>query len=103
MQHEDEEVGLLTLATELLLCLLYILLELAHSILQGCPGVVNLVHNQDVLANQVGHFERAQVQPLCASDLGARNLLCITTTQVLIEGQTDGLDGNVGITRAFQK
>lgn len=103
MQHEDEEVGLLALTTKLLLCLLDILLQLAHSILQGCPGVINLIHNQDVLANQVGHLEGAQVEPLCAGDLGARNLFRVTKAQILVEGQTDGLDWDVGLARALNE
>ena len=103
VQHEDEEVGLLALTTQLLLSLLNILLQLAHSILQSCPGVINLVHDQNVLANQVGHLQRAQVQPLCTGHLGARDLLGVSTTEVFVEGQADGLDGDVGITWALKE
>lgn len=85
VQHKDEEVGLLALTTELLLRLLDVLLQLAHRILQGCPRVIDLIHDQDVLADQVGHLQRAQVQPLCAGNLGSGNLFGVATAKVFIE------------------
>ena len=103
MQHKDEEVGLLSLTAKLLLGKLDILLQLAHSVLESSTGVINLVDNENVLADQVGHLQRAQVQPLCAGHLGARDLLGITATEILVEGQTDGLDRDVGITGALEE
>lgn len=103
MQHEDGEVGLLALATKLLLSNLNVLLELAHSVLESGAGVVNLINNEDVLANQVGHLQRAQVQPLCAGHLGARDLLGIATTEILVERQTNSLDRDVGVTGALEE
>jgi hypothetical protein len=103
VKNIDKEVSLLALTAELLLRLLNILLELAHGILESCPGVIDLIDDQDVLANQVGHLERAQVQPLSASDLGAGSFLGITTAEILVEGQTDGLDGDVGFTGALEE
>lgn len=103
VQYEDEEVGLLALTAKRLLRLLDILLQLAHRIFQGCPGVINLIHNQDVLANQVGHLEGAQIEPLCARDLGARNLFRVTAAQILVEGQTDSLDGDIRLARALEE
>lgn len=103
MEHEDKEVSLLALTAKLLLRLLHIFFQLAHGILQGCPSIVHLIHNQNILANQAGHLKRAQVQPLCAGDLGARNFLGVTTAQVLVEGQTDGLDRDVAVARALQE
>jgi hypothetical protein len=103
VENIDEKVSLLALTTELLLRLLNILLELAHGILKSCPGVIDLIDDQDVLANQVGHLERAQVQPLSAGDLGAGDLLGITAAVILVEGQTDSLDGDVGVTGTLEE
>lgn len=103
MQHEDGEVGLLALATKLLLSNLDVLLELAHSVLESSAGVVNLINNEDVLANQVGHLQRAQVQPLCAGHLGARHLLGIATAKILVEGQTNSLNRDVGVTGSLEE
>lgn len=103
MQNKDEEVGLLALAAELLLGNLDILLELAHGILEGSTGVIDLIDNQNILANQVGHLEGAHVEPLCAGDLGTGDLLGITTAKILVERETDGLDGNVGVAGALEE
>lgn len=103
VQNVNEEVGLLAFTAKLLLSQLHILLQLAHGVLQGGAGVVNLVDDEDVLADQVGHLEGAQVEPLCAGDLGAGDLLGIVTAEVLIEGQTDGLDGDVGVAGALEE
>jgi hypothetical protein len=103
VENVDEEVSLLALTAKLLLRLLDILLQLAHGILESCPGVIDLIDDQDVLANQVGHLEGAQVEPLSAGDLGTWDLLGITAAEILIEGQTDGLDGDVGVTGALEE
>lgn len=103
MQNKDEKVGLLALTTELLLRKLNILLQLANGIFQGSAGVVNLVDDEDVLADQVGHLEGAQVEPLSTGDLGTGDLFGITAAEVLVEGQTDGLDGDVGVTGALEE
>jgi hypothetical protein len=103
VQNEDEEVGLLALATELLLGKLDILLQLAHGVLQSCTGVIDLINDKNVLADQVGHLEGAHVKPLCAGDLGAGNLFGIATTKILVEGETDGLNGNVGVAGALKE
>lgn len=103
MENVDEEVSLLALTAKLLLSLLHILLQLAHGILESCPGVIDLIDDQDVLANQVGHLEGAQVEPLSAGHLGAGDLLGITTAEILVEGETDGLDGDVGVTGALEE
>lgn len=103
MQDEDEEVGLLALAAELLLSNLDVLLQLAHGVLQSCTGVIDFVDDENVLANQVGHLEGAHVKPLCAGDLGAGDLFGIATTEILVEGETDGLDGDVGVTGALEE
>lgn len=103
VKHKDEEVSLLALTTQLLLRRLNVLLEFPNGIFQRRPGVIDLVHDEDVLSDQVVHLQRAQVQPLCASDLCTRNLFGVAATQVFVERQTDSLDGNVGLTGALQE
>ena len=52
-------------------CSLDILLQLPDRILQRGSRVVHLVHNEYVFADEIRHFERGQIQPLRARDLGA--------------------------------
>jgi hypothetical protein len=40
---------------------------------------------------------------LGAGDLGAGDLLGIATAEILVEGETDGLDGNVGVAGALEE
>lgn len=103
MKYKDEEVGLLSLTAELLLSHLHVLLQLTDRIFQGCPGVIDLVHNEDVLANKIGHLERAEVEPLSPGHLGSGNLFGVTTSQVLIERQADSLNGNVGLAGTLEE
>lgn len=99
MKHEDRKSSLLALTAQLLLCNLNILLQLANSILERCTGVVDLIDDQDVLANQVRHLERAEIEPLGTCDVGGGGLDIGVGAQVLVEGETDGLDRNVGVAR----
>lgn len=103
MEHKNEKVRLLALATKLLLGQLDILLELAHGVLQGRPRVINLVDDENVLADQVGHLEGAEIQPLGAGDLGAGDLFGVAAAEVLIEREADGLDGDVGLAGALEE
>jgi hypothetical protein len=103
VQNKNEEVGLLSLATKLLLSELNILLELADSVLQGCAGIIDLIDDKNVLANQVGHLQRAHVQPLRAGDLGTGDLLGVSAAQILVKGKADSLDGDVGVTGLLEK
>lgn len=103
MNNVDEEVCLLAFTAELLLRNLDILLELADGIFEGRTGIVNFVNNENVLANEVGHFQRAKVQPLCAGNLGSGDFFGVTATQVLVKRQTDGLNGNVRLAGALQE
>ncbi len=48
-----------------------VLFQLAHRVLERRARVVNLVHNQYVLAHQAGHFQRGQVEPLRPGDFRA--------------------------------
>lgn len=95
VEHKDAEACLLALPAELLLSLNDILLELLDGILEGRPGVVYLVNNENVLADEIGHLERGKVEPLCAGDLGAGLLLVDIGAEGLIQGETNGLNRNV--------
>jgi len=103
MQDKHREYSLLPFPTQLLLCKLYILLQLADGVLERRPGVVNLIDDQDILADQICHLEGAKIQPLRASDLGAGNFLRVTAAQILIEGESNGLDRDIGLTRALKE
>lgn len=106
MQNEDKEVSLQVLLfvpkRELILGFLNIVLELLHGVLEGCAGIIDLVDDKNVLANQVGH-RGVHVEPLQASDLGAGDLLDAVCAQLLVEGQTDGLDRDVRLTRSLEE
>lgn len=75
VQDKDRESGLFGGAAELLSSLIDVLLQLAHGVLESGAGVVDLVNDEDVLADQVGHLERRQIEPLRTGDLGAGDLL----------------------------
>jgi hypothetical protein len=95
VQDKYAESRLLTLPTRLFLCLDDVLFEFAHGVLKRCPGVVDLVNDEDVLADEVGHFERGEVQPLCAGYF-CTGLFDGVGAEGFVEGEADGLDGDVG-------
>lgn len=104
MEDKDREGGLLAFAAQLLLRLVDILLQFTDCILERRPGVVDLIDDQDVLSNQVGHLQRAQIEPLRASHLGTGRLFgIVTAAQILIQRETNGLDGDVRFARALQE
>lgn len=106
MQHKYAELslGALSLGANLLTSSLDILLQLLDGILERGPGVVNLVDDEDLLADQVLHLAQArEVEPLCAGDLGAGLLDDGIGWEGLVEGQADGLDGDVGRARKLQE
>lgn len=97
MKNKDGKLRLGLVAFHLLAGSLDILLQLADGILEGGAGVVYLVDNEDALANEVLHVaERSQVEPLGAGHLGAGGLDVRVLTELLVEGEADGLDGDVG-------
>lgn len=104
MQDENAELRLLSVGPHLLSRSLHVLLELLDGILQRRSGIVDLIHDQDALADQVLDLtQTAQVEPLRAGDLGsdlvygAGARVCkIRHGQLLVQGETDSLDGNVG-------
>ncbi len=70
----------------------------ARGVLQRRAGIVDLVNDQDALADEVVHLtERAEVEPLRTGDLGARLLLDGARGETLVKGQADSLDGMLGL------
>lgn len=117
MQHEDTEPRLLGPSPRLPRRL-HILLKLSNRILERGARVVHLVHDQHVLADQVRHLERGQVQPLRARHLRARRLHVAVAgggggrcgggrggsgRELLVEGEPDRLDGDVGAVAFLQE
>lgn len=104
MEHKDAKLRRLT--TKLGARQLHILFELLDGILQRSARIINLVDNQDALANQAAHLaERAQIQPLRARNLGA-GLLDVGVgagRELLVQRQPDGLDGDVGVAGALEE
>jgi hypothetical protein len=98
VQDEDAEMRLLALAAELLHRGLDVLFELAHRVLERRARIVHLVDNQDVLANQVRHLEGREVQPLRARYFcaGRFNVWVAGGAELFVQGEADGLDGDVG-------
>ena len=98
MQHKDAELrlGVLALEAQLLPGGLDVLLQLLDGVLEGGAGVVDLVDNEDLLADEVLHLaEAGQVQPLGAGDLLSR-LLDDAVAECLVEREANGLNGDVG-------
>lgn len=84
VQHEDGEGGTLPFPSELCAGCLNVLLQFPDSVLERCPSIVYLVHNQDVFADKCGHLQAAKVEPLRASDFGAGRLNWIITAELLV-------------------
>ena len=98
MENENGKLGL-EVAPDLGAGLLDVLLQLLDGVLEGGARVVDLVDDQDAFADQVRHLAQgSQVEPLGARDLGADGLdLDVDGLgQALVQGQADGLDGDVG-------
>lgn len=103
MQNKNKKPRRLALAPKLLLRRLDILLQLANRILQCGPCIIDLIDNQDIFSNEIGHLERAQVQPLRARDFGAGDFLWVAAAEVFVEGEADGLDGDVWLAGTFEE
>ena len=61
VQHKNEEFcfsNLYAICQELYSFPLHVLFQLAHRVLQCCTCVVDLIHNQNILPHQAGHFQR---------------------------------------------
>lgn len=107
MKHEDAKLGLGRVGPHPQPRSLNILLQLPNRVLERRPRVVHLVHDENVLAYQVLHLaQRAHVEPLGAGDLGTRDLDLDGAGDLgegLVEGEADGLDGDVGAVVALEE
>lgn len=68
VQHEYREFCLFV-STLLLSCDLDVFFQFSDSILECCSSIVHLINNQNILADQIRHLERGEVEPLCPCDL----------------------------------
>lgn len=105
VQDKDAEARLLPLAAQLLHCSLDVLFQLADRIFKRCPRIIDLVDDQHVLADQVGHLQRRQVQPLCSRYFcaGLLDVFVGAGAELLVEGEADSLDGDVGAAGGFEE
>lgn len=85
VQNKHGKSCLLSFPAQLLFGKFHILLQLPHGIFQRCPCVIHLIDNQNIFANKIGHFQRAQVEPLRARDLGAWSLDRAILSQVFVQ------------------
>lgn len=105
MQNEYREDGLLPLVAQFLSGELNIFLQFLDRIFQRRPRIIDLIHDQDPLPDQVLHLPQTrQVNPLSSSDFGP-GLLDLARSvggrrvggrEGFVEGQADGLDRDVG-------
>ena len=104
VQHKDVEVCLLSSSGSPPRSL-HILFQFSDSILECGSGVINLVDNQYVFANQGIHLQRRKIKPLCLGDLGARLLKTVRGRrgERFVERQAYRLYGNVWSSRLFEK
>lgn len=105
MEHKDAELGLgsRSTGTHALTGNLDILLKLLDSVLESRSGVVNLVNDEDSLADKVLHLAQgSKVEPLSPGNLSTRSLNLVVTER-LVERQADGLDGDVGRTGLLEE
>ena len=107
MKHEDAELGLRGIGAHPLPRGLDVLLQLLDGVLERGAGVVDLVDDEDVLADEVLHLaEGGHVKPLGAGDFGAGHLDLGGAGELgkrLVEREADGLDGDVGAAVALEE
>lgn len=95
MKYKDIEICLFG-PTKFFGLNLNIFTQFLYSVLQCSPGVVNLIDNENVLADQISVFQRGKIEPLGSGDFCARFLLrAIFRDKFLVQGQPDGLDRNI--------
>lgn len=84
MQYKDIEIRLFIRPSKLLGNLSHIFLQLLHCVLQSSPGIINLIHNEDVFADQVSSVDRWKIKPLCPSNFLAQNFLWTSAREFFI-------------------
>lgn len=104
MQNKNKKPRNLPLPPQLFLRGLHILLQLPNRIFKGRPSIIDLINNENILANQIGHFETTQIEPLRSGDFCAGDFFGVVgAAEVFVEGESDGLDGDVGLVGAFEE
>lgn len=105
MQHKNTEIRLLAFTTQFLDRGFHILLQFPDCVFQRRARVVDLIDDEHVLANQIRHLERRQVEPLCACDFcaGRLDVFVCGCGEGFVEGEADGLDGDVGAVFALEE
>ena len=104
MQDKHKELCLLILPSHTPGLLLDILCEFLNGVLEGRTGIVDFIDNQDVLSNKVASFYGGEVEPLGAGDLGSEGLFGgVWVGEFFVEGEADGLDGDVGWSGGFEE
>lgn len=103
MENKDAKSRLLLSSPELLPRCLHVFFQLLDSVLQGGPCVIDLIDDQDVFADQIGHFEGGKVKPLSPSDFGTRLLHRPIFTKILVEGEPNSLYRDIRRSWAFDE
>ena len=103
MQHKNRKPRLFPTPPQPLPRGLHILLQLLNRILQRRPCIVHLVHNQHILPHQIAQLQTREIEPLRPGDFGAGLLDGVGSGEGFVEGETDGLDGDVGAAGAFEE
>lgn len=107
MQHENTKPRISASTGHISSRSLNILLQLLNCILQRCPRVVHLIHNQYVFANETRHLQCRQVEPLGTCDFCSwrfnRLVWVAARGEGFVEGKADGLDGDIRRGGAFEE
>lgn len=119
MQHKNRKPRLLPRPPQPLPRSLHILLQLPNGILQRRPRIIHLVHNQHVLPHKITHLQARQIEPLrprdfCAGLFDGIGVVVVVVggrggggggggRERFVEGEADGLDGDVGAAGAFEE
>lgn len=99
MENKDAKLclGQVLATTHSLTSSLDILLELLDGVFKSGSGIIDLVDNEDALADQVLHLtEGSKVEPLGTGDLFANLLDLGILTEGLVQRQANSLNGDVG-------
>ena len=103
MENKNAESRLLLSSPELLPRHFHVFLQLPDSIFQGGSCIIDLIDDQYVFADQIGHFEGGKVKPLSPSDFGTRLLHRPIFTKVLVEREPNSLYRDICRSWAFDE
>lgn len=99
VENKDAKLrlGQVLATTHSLTSSLNILLELLDGVFKSGSGIIDLVDNEDALANQVLHLTQgSEVEPLGTGDLFANLLNLGILAERLVQRQADSLNGDIG-------